>query len=180
MEAGRKAYQFSQVDLKAVIEHALVACRPMIEEGRFEVATQIDDTLPAIEADRDALVEVLINLISNAIKYSPEERSLEIRAERRPGQVAISVADRGIGIARSEQRRIFEKFYRVECRRTSEVGGSGIGLSLVDHIVRAHRGEVTLESTPGAGSTFTVLLPASPETESSSSDPIGVEAWRMS
>jgi signal transduction histidine kinase len=159
MEAGRKAYHFGPQEIREVVHHALAACRPMIEEGKFEVITEIDPDLPPIQADRDAMIEVLINLVSNAIKYSPDERLLIIRANAEGDRASISVVDRGIGIARHEHRRIFEKFYRVECRRTCEVGGSGIGLSLVEHIVNAHHGDVVVDSKPGAGSTFTVRLP---------------------
>ncbi len=158
MEAGRKAYQFSQIDISDLIQRSLAACRPMIEEAAFDVTVEIDQDLPAIHADRDAMIEVLINLVSNAIKYSPDEKKIVIRAMREGNRVAISVSDRGIGIPKSEHKKIFEKFYRVECRRTCEVGGSGIGLSLVDHIVSAHQGQVDVASKPGEGSTFTVRL----------------------
>lgn len=158
MEAGRKAYQFSEIDISDLIQRSLAACRPMIEEAAFDVTVEIGDDLPAIHADRDAMIEVLINLVSNAIKYSPDEKKIVIRAAREGSRVAISVSDRGIGIPKSEHKKIFEKFYRVECRRTCEVGGSGIGLSLVDHIVSAHQGQVDVASKPGEGSTFTVRL----------------------
>lgn len=163
MEAGRKAYQFAPHGPGELIKLALAACRPMIEEGGFEVATELEPGLPSIEADKDAIIEVLINLLTNALKYSPTEKRIVIRAARSGAdRVAISVIDRGIGIPKAEQQKIFEKFYRVECRRTTEVGGSGIGLSLVEHIVGAHRGTVSIASRVGEGSTFTVELPAAP------------------
>lgn len=158
MEAGRKAYHFSPLDIRDLIQRSLAACRPMIEEAGFLVTVEVDEDLPPISADHDAMIEVLINLVSNAIKYSPEEKKIGIVARRERDFVAISVSDRGIGIPKSEHKKIFEKFYRVECRRTCEVGGSGIGLSLVDHIVSAHQGAVDVASKPGEGSTFTVRV----------------------
>ncbi len=168
MEAGRKAYQFVTAEVPELVRQALRACRPMIEDAKFEVNTEYAAGLPSIEVDRDAIVEVLINLISNAIKYSPGERSICIAAHLQGDRMAISVTDRGIGIAKAEQAKIFEKFYRVDSRRASEVGGSGLGLSLVHHIVSAHGGEVTVESAQGFGSTFTVWLEVGPWRASSS------------
>jgi signal transduction histidine kinase len=180
MEAGRKAYHFSPEDVRDVIRQALAACRPMVEGASFDVKAELAADLPSIQADRDAMIEVLINLITNAIKYSPDAKQLVVRARADGDRVAISVCDRGIGIARADQRRIFEKFYRVECRRTLEVDGSGIGLALVDHIVRAHQGDVSVDSKLGEGSTFTVRIPASREASSVAAAAVGVESWRAS
>lgn len=159
MEAGRKAYVFSAEHWGALVQHALRACRPMIEESRCEVEVEIPDELPPVQGDHDALIEVLINLVSNAIKYSTDTPRIRVRAWAEGGRVNLSVTDHGIGIPASEQDRIFEKFHRVDCRRTMEVGGCGIGLSLVQHIVEAHEGRVTVQSVPNQGSTFTVSLP---------------------
>ena len=131
----------------------------MIEESRGEVAVQIPAELPPVVGDHDALIEVLINLITNAIKYSTDVPRIRISARVEGARVVLAVSDEGIGIPGPEQARIFEKFHRVDCRRTMEVGGCGIGLSLVRHIVDAHEGEVTVQSTLGQGSTFTVSLP---------------------
>jgi signal transduction histidine kinase len=177
MEAGRKAYQFTSTAIPELVTQALRACSPMIEEARFDVTTTYGDALPAIEADHDAMVEVLINLISNAIKYSPDQRNIIIRAFVEGDRVGISVSDRGIGIAKAEHGKIFEKFYRVDSRRAGEVGGTGLGLSLVHHIVSAHGGDVTVDSTLDQGSTFTVWLPA-PAGEIEPS--LEVRTWRPS
>jgi signal transduction histidine kinase len=177
MEAGRKAYQFAPAELADLVGQAMRACRPMIEEARFEVKTTYEEGLPPVEVDRDAMVEVLINLFSNAIKYSPNERSMLVRAFREGKRIGISVSDRGIGIPKTELCKIFDKFYRVDSRRSCEVGGTGLGLSLVHHIVTAHGGEVTVSSTLDEGSTFTVWLPAPAE----AAEPALEEgAWRAS
>jgi two-component system phosphate regulon sensor histidine kinase PhoR len=160
MEAGRRAYDPRPESLGDLVGQSLGACRPLIEEAHFEVELALAPDADAVVVDRDAVAEMLVNLITNAVKYSPGERFLRVASRRTAGGIELSVSDRGIGIARAEQARIFEKFYRVDCRRTAEVGGSGIGLSLVRHIARAHGGEVWVESEPGRGSTFTVRLPA--------------------
>jgi two-component system phosphate regulon sensor histidine kinase PhoR len=97
--------------------------------------------------------------MENAIKYSPQDRHLKVELGRRGSYAAISVADRGMGIPAAEKSRIFEAFYRVERGLVHNVKGSGLGLSLVKHIVEAHRGRITVDSRPGEGSTFTMLIP---------------------
>jgi two-component system phosphate regulon sensor histidine kinase PhoR len=181
MEAGRRAYDPRPGSLDDLVRQSLGACRPLIEEAHFEVELALAPDADAVVVDRDAAIEVLVNLITNAVKYSPGERFLRIASRRTAGGIELSVSDRGIGIARAEQARIFEKFYRVDCRRTAEVGGSGIGLSLVRHIARAHGGEVWVESEPGCGSTFTVRLPAPSQGERTSGlSQESRPAWRAS
>jgi signal transduction histidine kinase len=165
MEAGRKPYNFTQAETGDLVRQSLVALKPLIDESGFDVTVKAEAGLPPVSVDRDAMVEALINLLANAIKYSPEDKRVTVSIAREAtgnghAGVAIAVADHGIGIAKHEQARIFDMFYRVDCRRTTEVDGSGIGLSLVQHIVHAHHGRVTVDSTPGRGSIFTIHLPA--------------------
>jgi len=116
-----------------------------------------------LELDPEALSQALINLLNNAIKYSPEHKAITVGVRREQDRVLLSVSDRGMGIPRSEHRRIFEKFYRVETSLVHATKGSGLGLALVQHITEAHGGHVELRSTPGEGSTFTLSLPVPPE-----------------
>jgi signal transduction histidine kinase len=109
--------------------------------------------------DADAVGQALANLIDNAIKYSADDRALTIEARRDGDRLALSVADRGIGIPPAEHARVFEKFYRVGRSETQGRRGSGVGLALVRHIVEAHGGEVAVQSAPGEGSRFTLRLP---------------------
>jgi two-component system phosphate regulon sensor histidine kinase PhoR len=109
--------------------------------------------------DSDAIGQALHNLLDNAVKYSGDARDIEVRLDRDGDFAVISVRDRGIGIARGEQRKIFERFHRVSTGLVHDVKGSGLGLSIVHHIVQAHRGRVAVESDPGAGSEFSVYLP---------------------
>jgi two-component system phosphate regulon sensor histidine kinase PhoR len=160
MEAGRKAYTLKPVEVAPMVQQALDACRPQLQAEGFEVQLDLSPKTGLVVADRDAIIEALINLITNATKYSPEQKYLKVSSCRVGKVVEVAVEDHGMGIPRSEQAKIFEKFYRVDCRRTSEVSGSGIGLSLVEHIVKGHQGEVEVKSEPGRGSTFTLRLPA--------------------
>jgi two-component system phosphate regulon sensor histidine kinase PhoR len=116
-------------------------------------------TLPLVRGDSRALQHCLLNLLDNAVKYSRDRREVRVSVGSRDGLVTLSVADRGIGIPLEEQARIFEKFARAETGLVHDVKGAGLGLSLVEMLVRAHHGRVEVVSTPGEGSTFTILLP---------------------
>jgi two-component system phosphate regulon sensor histidine kinase PhoR len=121
-------------------------------------------------ADHDALVDAVVNLLSNAYKYGGDPRKIAISAAALDGRVRISVKDNGGGIPHAEHKRIFQKFYRVDDRLARQKEGSGLGLAIVEHIVRAHGGRVDLESAPGKGSTFSLIIgvhPASPDTGAS-------------
>jgi signal transduction histidine kinase len=105
---------------------------------------------------------VLLNLVDNAVKHAGDGGEISVRLRRVPGAVALSIADKGAGIAADEQRRIFERFYRAERTRARNVRGSGIGLALVKYIAEAHGGRVQVDSVPGQGATFTVFVPVAP------------------
>ncbi len=159
IEAGRKTYAFAEGDVAEVIEQVLSGYRYQIVNSGFDVRTNIRPDLPPVLIDRDALAQAVSNLLDNAIKYSGEVKRLTITAEARGAELSVEIADRGIGIPRAEQAKIFEKFYRVGDGLVHDVKGSGLGLSLVKHIVEAHRGSVSVESEAGEGSRFTIRLP---------------------
>jgi signal transduction histidine kinase len=112
-----------------------------------------------MRVDREALARSLVNLVNNALKYSQDRKFIGVNLYRKNGSVKLEVVDHGIGIPSQEQDRIFEKFYRVGDPLVHNTKGSGLGLSLVRHIVNAHGGDVSVDSTPGEGSTFTITLP---------------------
>ena len=159
IEAGRKEYRFVRGDLAAVVRDVVDAYRFQIEQQGFSLRVDVADDLPEMDLDPEALSQALINLLNNAIKYSPNEKAIVISARREGERVLVSVADRGIGIPKGEQKRIFEKFYRVETSVVHTTKGSGLGLALVQHITEAHGGRVEVTSAPGEGSTFTLSLP---------------------
>jgi two-component system, OmpR family, phosphate regulon sensor histidine kinase PhoR len=119
------------------------------------------DCDPALTANINALLleQAVVNLLDNAIKYSEPNREVRVAGSAADGEVTISVADSGCGIADEDASRIFERFYRVDRARSRKLGGTGLGLAIVKHIVQAHRGRVTVKSTLGVGSTFTIHLP---------------------
>lgn len=159
IEAGRRRYQFAETAVAEVVAEALQSYEDQMASAGFEVRAALDHDLPPALVDREAMAQAVLNLLDNAVKYSAQTKRIEVIVRGRDGRIAIEVADRGVGIARSEHERIFEKFYRVGAGLVHDTKGSGLGLAIVKHIVEAHGGRVTVESAPGAGSRFTILLP---------------------
>jgi two-component system phosphate regulon sensor histidine kinase PhoR len=158
MESGRRVFVKRETDAGKVVEAAIQSFEPVRERRGVELEVKVEPNLPIIIADHDALVDAVVNLLSNAYKYGGEPRRIGVSATSNEGRVRISVKDNGGGIARTEHKRIFQKFYRVDDRLARQKEGSGLGLAIVDHIVRAHGGRVELESQLGAGSTFSLVL----------------------
>jgi signal transduction histidine kinase len=160
IESGRKLFQFESCDFKEVVNGTVEAFNVHLKQNGFTLSYEApQNSLPQVVLDPDAIALALTNLLDNAIKYSGDEREINVRISQSNGFVAVSVADRGVGIAAEEQEKIFEKFYRVSTGLVHDVKGSGLGLSLVKHIVVAHRGKITVQSKPGEGSMFTIHLP---------------------
>ena len=154
MESGRKEYQLADIDLNGIVLSVLSSYESHLAHHGFTVRKEIGDPLPPIRADAEAVSEMLLNLIDNAIKYSANEKALRITTGNSDQQVYVEVEDHGIGIAPGEQMKIFDKFYRISTGTVHETKGSGLGLTLVRHIMDAHHGEVSVESQLGKGSTF--------------------------
>jgi len=142
------------------VREAVEHFRPRLDPLGFKVEVEIADDLPKVRGDERALSHCVLNLLDNAMKYSRARKELRVSAGARGGRVTVSVADRGIGISPRDQKRVFEKFVRLETGLVHDVKGAGLGLSLVEQIMRAHGGKVELVSTAGEGSTFTLVLPA--------------------
>lgn len=159
IEAGRKEYEFVESDIAEVVEEVIRSYEYQIINSGFELNAYIERDLPPVSIDRDAISQAVLNLVNNAVKYSDEHKEIIVQVRSQDRFVAIEVADKGIGIPRSEQEKIFEKFYRVSTGLVHNTKGSGLGLALVKHIVEAHDGKIVVESTPGKGSRFTMLIP---------------------
>ena len=160
---GRRLGPRETLNAAEVIASARAQLGPRLDalDGAFTV--EIGPPVPGLfSADREALTAVLVNLLDNALKYSGDDPHVVLRAFGTDKEVVFEVRDNGIGVDPSEQRRIFERFYQSDRRLSRTHEGCGLGLSIVRAVVRAHRGTVSLQSTPGAGSTFTVRLPADP------------------
>ena len=159
IEAGMKEYNFRETDMADLVRGTLDSYRFEIEQNGFQFEQKIDNNLPQLRVDREAIARSLLNLVNNAVKYSATEKYLGVHLYRRDSSVNLEVVDHGIGIPAKEQLKIFEKFYRVGDPLVHNTKGSGLGLSLVRHIVQAHGGVVAVESAPGRGSKFIITLP---------------------
>ena len=162
LERGRERVEFTAVAPSAIVNGAVAALRERLPR-ECDLTIDVAPDLPAVRADEGAIVSAVINLLDNAVKYSPDDTRVVLRVERADAGVAFQVQDNGIGITPREQRRIFRRFYRVDQRLASETSGVGLGLSIVELIARAHGGSVAVKSAEGAGSTFTLYVPASAE-----------------
>jgi two-component system phosphate regulon sensor histidine kinase PhoR len=160
IERRRQRFEFSEVHAAEVVQSAVTAMRERFQTPDSRLDVDVSPNLPALHADGDALVTVLLNLLDNAYKYTPAEKRISLHAYRAEGQVVFEVEDNGIGIPPREQKRIFRRFHQVDRRLAPETGGCGLGLSIVEFIVRAHGGAVRVRSESGAGRTFRVSLPA--------------------
>jgi signal transduction histidine kinase len=161
IEAGRKEYDFRETDMRELVCNTLESYRYQIEQHGFTLEEKIGD-VPPLRVDREAMARSLVNLVNNALKYSQDRKYIGVKLYRENGCVKLEVIDHGIGIPANEQHKIFEKFYRVGDPLVHNTKGSGLGLSLVQHIAQAHGGDVGVDSSPGAGSKFTITLPLHP------------------
>ncbi|MBI5480330.1 MAG: HAMP domain-containing histidine kinase [Deltaproteobacteria bacterium] len=160
MEAGKRLYEPALHEVREIIDGALAAMEPQLQSSPAAVAVEVPADLPRVSVDLDAMIEALLNLLQNALKYSGDDKHIAVRCERSRHEVTIAVSDNGPGVPPAEHRRVFEKFYRGKDERSRSIPGTGLGLAIVEHIVRGHEGRVTLESEPGRGATFTLHLPA--------------------
>jgi two-component system phosphate regulon sensor histidine kinase PhoR len=162
IELNKVKLSLDPVALDTVIDSVLAIIQPRADAGRVTLSADVARSLPPVLADRDRLAQILINLVDNAVKYTAAGGSVSVRATAAVGGgvVAIDVIDTGVGIPPADLPRITERFYRVDKARSRELGGTGLGLAIVKHLVIAHGGELTIDSTPGQGTTVRFTLPA--------------------
>jgi signal transduction histidine kinase len=160
MEAGAFEYRFASVDLAVLVEEVVDEFRKELSSSGRRIELRMDQGLPPLRVDREALGRALWNLLDNAVKYSPGRPAIGVELAREGKRVALRVRDQGPGIPAEEQKEIFKKFARGAAARASSIKGTGVGLAMVRHTVQAHGGEVWVESHLGEGSTFIIALPA--------------------
>lgn len=159
IEQGKKIYRLRPMRLEDVAESAVRTMRfPLAQQG-FQLHFSVQPDMPELTADPDAIQQAILNLLTNAMKYSGEAREINLRLAARNGDAVIEVEDHGLGMEFEEQERVFEKFYRAPSHESRLIAGTGLGLTLVAHIAKAHGGRVAVESAPGVGSTFSIMLP---------------------
>lgn len=159
LQGAERLPELEAVDVDTVVAEALSRSKVAADNSAITIATDNPSGFK-VRGDQALLVTALANLVSNAIAYSPPGSPVSISRRRRGGNVEIAVTDRGIGIAREDQERVFERFFRVDKARSRATGGTGLGLAIVKHIAANHNGTIGLWSQPGTGSTFTLSIPA--------------------
>lgn len=160
LESERPRLNMQIIDLNRVIYDAVEVIKQKFTREKLSLEVVLPEEKILIEADEEAILQVLVNLIDNAVKYTPqEEKQVTIKVEKLAEQVRIAIEDQGEGISPSEAPRIFERFYRVDKARSRRTGGSGLGLAIVKHLVENHGGQVGVDSVPGQGSTFFFTIP---------------------
>lgn len=158
LEAGKMAFKSEPVDPAEVVRHVMNASAGLLQNSHVVLDTRIEGRLPQVRGDRDRLIQVLVNLVSNAIKFT-DHGYVACRARAQGNTIVIEVSDTGIGIPESEQGKVFEKFNQIGGTLTNKPKGTGLGLTICKHIVESHGGRIFCVSKPGAGSTFTFTLP---------------------
>jgi signal transduction histidine kinase len=162
IERGEKKYRFQKCDIARVAGEVAASYRPHLEAGGFQFDCELPDCPALVNGDPDALAQVIVNLLSNGEKYSGSRKEIVLRLRRQSGplpHVEVQVLDRGLGVPKGCEEKIFEKFYRAHDSLSSGIQGSGLGLTLARQIARAHGGEVVYEARPGGGSCFSLRLP---------------------
>jgi signal transduction histidine kinase len=163
IEAGIKEYKFQDLSVTEMVKDVSTRFKEYMANKKMTFACEVQDPLPFIHADREAISRALFNLLENAVKYSGKNPVIRLRALAKEEAVFLEVLDKGAGISKDDQKKVFEKFYRSPHSASKKVEGSGIGLTLVDHIVKAHGGRVKMESDLDQGTRVTIELPALPE-----------------
>jgi len=168
IESGRILLKEEPLDLRPIIDRALSTIKPIADKNGHRLVSSIDERIPPVAGDEGRLMQVLTNLLDNAVKYTPAGGTIIVdsrlvtgaeAAGTSDGAIELTVSDTGIGIPEQDRPRVFERFYRVDKARSRELGGTGLGLAIVKHIVEGHGGQVWVEANHPHGSKFVVRLP---------------------
>ncbi len=158
MEAGMMTYNYGYADISQLINRAVTELEPISESKNIKLETEIEDRLPRVKVDSERILQVLRNLMGNAIKFTPNGGKVKILARMINNEIEVSISDTGIGIEKENLKTIFDKFQQASIKSQRSFKGTGLGLAIVKHIIDAHGGKIWVESEPGKGSTFTFVL----------------------
>ena len=159
IEEGGYVPQIELLNLAEILKRTIELMQPQAQDKNLDLQVTIEDRLPLINGNKSSIEAMFINLISNAIKYTPSDGQVSVEIKKNAQYLQIKVSDTGIGIEDKDIPRIFDKFYRVRSEMTKDISGTGLGLSIVKGAAEAHRGSIYVESAIGKGTIFTVLLP---------------------
>jgi two-component system phosphate regulon sensor histidine kinase PhoR len=159
IEQSSTQIRHDEIRLTPLVEASMRRLRTFAERQGVVLIELVPEDLPPIRGDEERLDQLLMNLLHNAIKFSPEGGTVTVTTDEHPDGVVISVTDHGVGIPKKDQARVFERFYKVDRARERGLGGTGLGLAIARHIAEIHGGRIWLESTEGEGSTFSFSLP---------------------
>ena len=158
IEAGKRLYNLTETDVNKVVENVYSTYKFHLNNNGFDFNYDLQPNLPIVKADEEAISEALINLIDNAVKYSGNNKSIKLTTSSKNNLVILSVEDKGIGISEKDKKKIFDKFFRVQSGDVYNSKGTGLGLTIVKHIMDAHNGKIELDSQLGKGSTFRLIF----------------------
>jgi signal transduction histidine kinase len=159
IESGKKQYKKERMPAAALVDAAVSAFKAQRIDSQLQLTVTVPADVGDVEIDQPSVSGALLNLLQNAWKYSKDDKRIELRCVRDDDFLVFEVEDHGVGIPRREQKRIFDRFYRVDTLLTRDTEGSGLGLSIAQRIVQAHDGWISVDSLPGRGSTFRIHLP---------------------
>jgi signal transduction histidine kinase len=160
MERNKQVFDIAPASPAEIAKAAIEAVQTKFNKENCKLSVTIDDNLPTIWADKDAMVTVLVNLFDNAYKYSYANKQIELKAFAEKDLVCFAVKDNGIGMTRRQMKKIFDRFYQADTSLSRQAEGAGLGLSIVKFIVDAHKGKIDVESKPDKGSIFKITIPA--------------------
>ena len=158
IEAGKKEYRFSKININNLLEDIFKTYQFHLQNSGFKFSFKCDAAVPEIDADPEAISEAVINLLDNAVKYCTDKKEVMITTGKEGSSVYVEISDKGIGISEEAQKKIFDKFYRVSDGLVHNTKGTGLGLTLVKHIMDAHHGEIKVKSKPNEGSSFKLIF----------------------
>ncbi len=159
IELGEVVFRFEDISLPEATDSVISLLDAKAAAKAITIQNRLPQNLRPIKADRDRLSQVLVNVLDNAVKFTPNGGRITVEAEERADGLVLKISDTGVGIPGEEIQRLGERFYRVDKTRSRELGGTGLGLSIVKHLMIAHNGRMEIESQPGRGTTVFLYFP---------------------